>query len=78
MVYITDRITIDEGLCNGRPTIRGMGITVRTVLEFIFAGDSLEDILYHYPDLEPEDIEACQQFALVSTDRQYSIRQHAA
>ena len=78
MVYISDRITIDEGLCNGRPTIRGMGITVRTILEFIFAGDSREDVLHQYPDLEPEDIEACLQFALASTDRQYSIRQHAA
>lgn len=75
MVYISDRITIDEGLCNGRPTVRGMGITVRTVLEFVFAGDSHEDILHQYraanrPDLEPEDKEACLQFALASTDRQ--------
>jgi uncharacterized protein (DUF433 family) len=78
MVYISERITIDEALCNGRPTIRGMGIAVRTVLEFVFAGDSHEEILYQYPDLEPEDIEACLKFALASTDRQHTIRQFAA
>ena len=78
MVYISDRITIDETLCNGRPTIRGMGVTVRTILEFVFAGDTHEDILRQYPDLEAEDIEACLQFALASIDRQHTIRQLAA
>ena len=63
-MYINERITIHENLCNGRPTIRGLGITVRTVLEYIFAGDTHEDILHQYPDLEEADIEACLQFAL--------------
>ncbi len=78
MTYISDRITIDGNLCNGRPTVRGMGITVRTILEYVFAGDTHEDILHQYPDLEAEDIEACIQFALASTDRQHSVRQLAA
>jgi uncharacterized protein (DUF433 family) len=78
MLYISERITIDESLCNGRPTIRGLGITVRTILEFIFAGDSHEDILYQYPDLEVEDIEACLQFALDTTDRKHHIKLIAA
>ncbi|GHB51947.1 DUF433 domain-containing protein [Persicitalea jodogahamensis] len=77
-MYISDRITIDGNLCNGGPTIRGMGITVRTILEFVFAGDSHEDILSQYPDLEAEDIEACLQFALASADRQHTIKQIAA
>ncbi len=78
MTYISDRITIDEALCNGRPTVRGMGITVKTILEYVFAGDSHEEILDQYPDLEAEDIEACLQFALASIDRQYAVRQFAA
>ncbi|MFN4256373.1 MAG: DUF433 domain-containing protein [Saprospiraceae bacterium] len=63
MKYLTDRITVDPDLCGGRPTIRGMRITVQTVLEYLAAGDSKEEILEGYPWLEAEDIDACLQFA---------------
>jgi uncharacterized protein (DUF433 family) len=55
----SNRITIDPEICNGRPTIRGMRITVQTVLEFLAAGDDPRDILEAYPVLEAEDIQAC-------------------
>ena len=51
-----DRITIIPGLCGGKPTIRGLRITVETILGFIAAGDTPEDILAEYPLLEPEDL----------------------
>jgi uncharacterized protein (DUF433 family) len=78
MYYLSERITIDEQICNGKPTIRGIGITVKTVLEFLFAGDSPEEILHQYPDLEAKDIEACQQYALELADHPHSIRPIAA
>jgi len=59
MKYITERITIDENLMDGKPTIRGMRITVQTILEFLSEGDSIEDILKQYPSLEKEDILEC-------------------
>lgn len=62
--YIHDRITVDPDLCGGKPTIRGYRLTVQTVLEFLAAGDSPEEILEDYEFLEPEDIRACQQFAV--------------
>lgn len=64
MQYLTERITTSPDLCNGKPTIRGLRITVQTVLEFLFAGDSVEEVLASYPSLEKEDIEACYEFAL--------------
>ena len=48
MRYIHDRITVDPDLCNGKSTIRGMRLTVQTVLEFLAAGDSAADILESY------------------------------
>jgi len=63
MENLIERITIDPDLCNGKPTIRGKRITVHTILDFLSAGDSTEDILEQYPSLEPKDIEACLFFA---------------
>ena len=36
-----ERITINEGLCNGKPTIRGYRITVKTILEYLAAGKAI-------------------------------------
>ena len=51
MEYIADRITIDDKLCNGKPTIRGLRITVQTILEFLGAGETKEEVLKSMDDL---------------------------
>jgi uncharacterized protein (DUF433 family) len=63
MDFVKNRITIDPNVCNGKPTIRGLRITVETVLGYLSAGDSAEEILEQYPQLEPEDIKASLEFA---------------
>ncbi|MGO8779707.1 MAG: DUF433 domain-containing protein [Rhodomicrobium sp.] len=62
-VMSQSRITIDPAVCNGKPTIRGMRITVQTALEYLGAGESQKEILRQFPMLEPEDISACLSFA---------------
>lgn len=62
MDSLTDRITVDKGICGGKPIIRGKRITVQTILEFLSAGDSKDEILNQYPSLESEDIDACLRF----------------
>ena len=74
MDFVSDRITIDENVCNGKPTIRGKRITVQTVLEFLSAGESVEEVLNQYPSLEREDIAACLKFASSLLDRNYVIK----
>lgn len=69
-----NRITIDEKICNGKPTIRGKRITVQTVLEFLSSGESVQEILKQYPSLEEEDITACLKFAAELMNRNYSVR----
>jgi len=54
-----NRITIDSNICNGKPVIRGKRITVQTILEFLSAGETTDEIIKQYPSLEPEDISAC-------------------
>ena len=57
------RITIDPGVCHGKPTIRGLRYSVESMLEYLAAGDSIEDLLVEFPDLERDDLLACLQFA---------------
>lgn len=58
-----ERITIDPDVCNGKPVIRGTRITAQTVLEFLAAGDTVQDVLDEYPSLTRADVKACLDFA---------------
>lgn len=71
------RVTINPSICNGKPTIRGKRIAVQTVLEFLGAGESEEEILRQYPSLQAEDIKACLQFAASLMDRRYDLQKVA-
>jgi uncharacterized protein (DUF433 family) len=77
MEYIADRITIDNKLCNGKPTIRGLRITVQTILEFLGAGETKEELLKQFPSLEMEDIDACLKFASQLMSRNFTIKKVA-
>lgn len=63
MEQIFDRIFIDPAICGGKPIIRGKRITVQTIMEFLSAGETEEEILKQYPSLEREDIVACLRYA---------------
>jgi len=58
-----ERIVILPDVCNGRPVIRGTRITAQTVLDFLAAGDSIEDVLEGYPGLTRKDVLACLGYA---------------
>ena len=57
-IRMENKISIIPEVCNGRPVITGTRIFVQTVLEFLGAGDSIEDILEEYPSLTKEDVYA--------------------
>jgi len=57
-----DRIKIDPAVCEGKPTIRGMRITVEFVLKLLGDGLSAEDILRDYPELEREDVNQAARY----------------
>jgi len=74
MESLTDRITVDSNVCNGKPTIRGKRIAVQTILKFLSAGDSKAGILNQYPSLVSEDIDACLRFAADLMSHQFSFK----
>ncbi|SMF96883.1 Uncharacterized conserved protein, DUF433 family [Methylomagnum ishizawai] len=73
LTFLEGRITIDPALCNGKPTLRGKRIAVQTILDFLAAGDSEQEILEQYPSLEHDDIQACLRFAALLMSQHYSL-----
>jgi uncharacterized protein (DUF433 family) len=63
-----ERITIINGLRGGRPTIRGLRITVSDVLDMLANGMTEADILESFPSLEREDIIAALTYAAKAVD----------
>ena len=66
MNSLLSRITINPDICHGQPVIRGLRYPVESLLEYLAGGDTVEDILKAYPDLEREDVLACLEFAAQS------------
>ena len=60
---LLDRITQISDQCGGKPCIRGMRIRVSDILEMLAENVSISEILADFPDLEPQDIQACLLFA---------------
>ena len=58
-----DRITYDPQVMAGKPCIRGMRVTVGTVVGLLAAGHSQDQILKSYPYLESEDIDQALAYA---------------
>jgi len=58
-----ERITVDPAMHHGRPTIRGMRISVQDVLDYLGSGMSIDEVLSDFPDLKPEDIQASIAYA---------------
>lgn len=57
------RITRNPEVMGGKPCIRGMRVTVGTILGLLAGGHSEGEILRSYPYLEPSDIRAALSYA---------------
>jgi len=66
MTNLLARITINPEVSHGKPGIRNTRYTVESILEYLAGGDTVEDILNEFTDLEREDILACIAYATAS------------
>lgn len=57
-------ITIEPGKRGGKPTIRGMRITVYDILKMLASGMSEKEILSDFPELAKKDIKAVLAYAM--------------
>ena len=68
------RITIDPEVMGGKPCIRGMRVTVGTIVGLIATGKTVEHILAEYPYLEREDVlEALSYAAWRAEEKEISM-----
>ena len=58
-----ERITLDPEVMGGKPCIRGLRVTVGTIVGLMASGHSSEDILMAYPYLESEDLQEALSYA---------------
>ncbi len=69
---LIERITINPEIAHGKPTIRNKRYTVEGLLEYLAGGDSIEELLKEFPDLEKEDFLACLQYAVLNMKHKYA------
>jgi len=58
-----ERITLNPLVMGGKPTVRGLRITVGTIVGLVASDHSFARILELYPDLEVDDIRAALAYA---------------
>ena len=64
------RITVNPKVMVGKPTIRGMRITVEQILRGLAGGVTVNELLQDYPELEQEDIQAVFAYAVNLVDEE--------
>ena len=72
---LLNRITVNPEVMVGKPTIRGLRITVEQILKALAGGVTVEELLEDYPELEREDIQAALVYAseLVNEEQVFAV-----
>jgi len=65
---LAERITVDPAVMGGRPCVRGLRISVGTIVGLVAAGRTNAEILTLYPYLESDDIRAALEYAAWRVD----------
>lgn len=72
---LLERITLNPDVLTGKPTIRGLRISVDQIIKALAAGLKEEEILEDFPELEHDDIKAALLYAskILESDKVYRI-----
>ena len=62
------RLTFDPQVMGGKPCIRGMRVTVGTIVGLVASGKTVDEVLADYPYLEREDILEALSYAAWRTE----------
>jgi uncharacterized protein (DUF433 family) len=71
---VLNRITVDPGVCEGKPTIRGTRMTVDFILKLVGDGYTADEIVREYPELEKDDVyQAAKYGAWLASEKPSAI-----
>jgi uncharacterized protein (DUF433 family) len=72
---LLERITVNPKVMVGKPTIRGLRITVEQILDALASGVKEQELIQEFPELETDDIKAAIFYAnsLVKQEKVYTI-----
>jgi uncharacterized protein (DUF433 family) len=70
------RITADPKIFGGKPIVRGLRISVETIVSLLAQGETVKAILDDYPGLTREDVQACLAYAhaVIANDSLDAVR----
>lgn len=70
------RITINPQVLVGKPTIRGLRISVEQIIKALANNVPVKELLEEYPELETEDIQAVLLYAaeIISEERVFQLK----
>lgn len=74
---ISERITLDPAVMGGKPCIRGLRVTVGTIVGLFAAGRTEDEILKAYPYLVREDLRAALAYATWRAEESEATLTHA-
>ncbi|HUT36843.1 MAG TPA: DUF433 domain-containing protein [Planctomycetota bacterium] len=60
---MVERISADPRICGGYACIKGTRVPVYVILDFLAAGNTVDEILAEYPQLAREDVLAAVEYA---------------
>ena len=67
-------MVIAPGVCGGRPTFKGTRVEVQTVLDWLRAGQTIEDILSGYPSVSRAAVQEAIQLAAEALNSHYGLK----
>lgn len=62
-------IVIDPEVCGGKPVFKGTRLTVKTILEFMLAGETEQNILEAYPFISGDDLNTAREFSIAAMEK---------
>jgi uncharacterized protein (DUF433 family) len=63
VVTVNSMIEINPEVCSGRPVVKGTRISVDTILGYLSAGDTVDEVLLAHPSLKKAEVLACIEYA---------------
>jgi uncharacterized protein (DUF433 family) len=75
---LNERVTRDLAVLGGKPVVRGGRIPVSLVVDFIAAGDTIDEVLDAYPAWTREDVEAALAPAARARERMSAMLRQSA